>query len=248
MSATPGTTAPSPPLSFGQRLTGMFSSPNRVFASFRDHPKWVDMLLLFAVLSALSFFPIQGVIRSESITQMREQVESSESIPDERKTEVIDQQTEFFQGPMFTVMGTVGALVASPMMLLFWAFFIWAVYGFATGGDLNFKQSLAVTAHLGILFVAAGFLKIPMILAKGSVHASTSLALLSPDPDPRSLIYNLLDSFDIFTIAILAVLASGMTALMGISGGKSRGLAITIFVLALVVRVAFSQVGKLFGG
>jgi hypothetical protein len=246
--SVPGSTAPSPALSFGQRLAGMFTAPNRVFASFREHPKWVDMILLFAVLSALSFFPIQGVIRSESITQMREQIESTEGMPAERKDEVIAQQTEFMQGPLFTVMGAVGALVASPVMLLFWAFFLWAIYGFATGGNLNFKQSLAVTSHLGLLFVAAGFLKIPMILAKGSVHVATSLALLSPDPDPRSLLYNVFDSFDLFTIVILAVLASGMTALMGISAGKSRGLAVTLFLFALVVRVGFSQVGKLFGG
>lgn len=248
MSVPPGSTPVTSPLSFGQRLTGMFTAPNRVFASFREHPKWVDMLLVFALLSAVSFFPIQGVIRGESISQMREQVESSESIPDERKSEIIDQQIEFMQGPMFTLMGTAGALVASPMMLLFWAFFIWTIYGFATGGNLTFKQSLAATSHLGLLFVAAGFLKIPMILAKGSVHVATSLALLSPDPDPRSLIYNVLDSVDVFTIAILAVLASGMSALMGISGGRSRGLALALFVLAIVVRAAFSQIGKLFGG
>lgn len=247
MSVPPGTTAPSPAMSFGRRVTGMFSSPNSVFASFRDHPKWVDMLLLFAVLSALSFFPIQDIIRTESISQMVEQIEGSENMPRADKDRVIEQQTAFMRGPVFTVMGSIGALVASPVMLLFWAFVVWAVYGFATGGNLNFRQSLAATSHLGLLFVAAGFLKIPIIMARGSVHVATSLALLSPDPDPQSMIYNLLDSFDVFTIAILAVMASGMSALMGISAGKSRGLAITVFVIALVFRVAFSQIGKLFG-
>jgi len=234
-----------PPMTLSQRLLGMFTSPNRVFEALRAHPAFAGALLVFIIGNALCFLPIQSIIKNTSINQMIEQIESNDNIPAERQEEIIDGQRKFMEGPWYTVTSIGGILVVMTMSMFFWGLFVWLLYAFGSGGDITFKHAMAAVTHTGIYFLAAGLLKIPLILAKGSVYVATSLALVSPDPDPRSVIYSFLDSFDIFSIAILAIFASGMARLARISPAKSWTMAIILFVIGLVFRVLGAMMGEM---
>jgi hypothetical protein len=234
------------PMTFAQRLIGMFTSPVKVFESLRANPAVLGMLAFFTLSSMVAYLPIHSIIQRESINQMVEQIEGNDNIPAEKKEEIIDQQKSFMEGPFFMVSALVGSLIMIPIMLVLWGFLTWALYGFGSGGDINFKQALSAVSHVSVIFVAASLIKIPMILMKGSPHVATSLALLSPDPNPRSVIYNFLDSFDIFSILALAILANGMAKLARISTGKSWTMAIVLFVIGLGLRVAGAMVGEMF--
>ena len=239
---------PAEPLSFGQRLIGMFSSPGKVFESLRARPVFLDMLLFFTLVGALSYLPIHSVIQREAVSQMVEQIEGNDNIPAEKQEEVIDQQRAFMEGPMFMVSALVGSLLIAPLMLLLWGFLVWLLYAFGSGADLTFRQAFAAVTHLSVLFLAAGMIKIPLILAKGSAQVATSLALLSPDSNPRSVIYAFLNSFDIFTIAILAVMAMGMVRLARVSPAKSWTLVIILFLIGLGFSVGGAMIGEMFAG
>ncbi len=236
------------PLSFGQRLIGMFTSPGQVFDSLRARPIFVDMLLFFTLVGALSYLPIHGVIQREAINQMVEQIEGNDNIPAEKQAEIIDQQQEFMAGPMFMVSAIGGSLIIAPLMLLLWAFLIWMLYAFGSGADLSFRQSFAAVTHLSVLFLAAGLIKIPLILAKGSAQVATSLAIFSPDPDPRSVIYAFLNAFDVFTLAILAMLAMGMVRLARVTPAKSWTMVAILFLIALGLGVGGAMIGEMFAG
>jgi hypothetical protein len=246
MEAVPQT-LPSP-MSFTQRLVGMFTSPVKVFESLRANPAFFGMLLFFTLVGAVSYLPIHKVIQREAVTNMVEQVEGNDNIPADKKEEVLEQQRSFMEGPGFLFAALGGSLVFAPLMMFFWGFLVWLLYGFSSGGDITFKHALAAVCHLGILFLAAGLIKIPLILAKGSAQVATSLALLSPDPDPHSVLYAFLDSFDLFTFAILAVLATGMVKLARISPAKSWTMAIILFVIGLCFRVGGAMMGEMFSG
>jgi len=236
------------PMSFGQRLIGMFSSPGNVFESLRARPIFLDMLLFFTLVGALSYLPIHGVIQREAITNMVEQIEGNDNIPAEKQAEIIEQQQAFMEGPMFMVSALGGSLIIAPMMLLLWAFLVWLLYAFGSGADLTFRQAFAAVAHLSILFLAAGLIKIPLILAKGSAQVATSLALVSPDPNPRSVIYAFLNSFDIFSLGILAVMAMGMVRLARVSPAKSWTMVTVLFLIGLGLAVGGAMIGEMLNG
>ena len=55
------------PLSFGQRLVGMFTSPGKVFESLRPNPIFLDMLLFFTLVGAVSYLPKHPIIQREAV-------------------------------------------------------------------------------------------------------------------------------------------------------------------------------------
>lgn len=235
-----------PPMNLGQRLAGMFTSPGKVFASLRQHPVWLDVLLIAIVAGVLTFLPIKGLVQRDSIEQGIERIEKMDNLNAEQKEQAIERQREMMEGPVFTGFAFGGAIIGTPVMLFIWALLIWLCFGFMAGGDMTFKRSLAAVGHLNILFIAVAAIKIPMMVMKESVHVATSLALVSPDPDPRSVIYSALDSFDFFTLLILAVTAMAMPRLARITPQRSWTMTIVLFVIGLLLRVGGAALGAMF--
>jgi hypothetical protein len=237
----------SPSLSFMERLVGVFTSPRRVFESLRDHPKWLDMLLLYIVVSSVMFVVMQPIIKAETLQQGIEQIERSE-MSAEQKAEAIDRQTSMMDRMLSIPVGLGMSLVVTPLIFLFWAVVIWVAYGFMTGGQLTFRQAFAATCHVALILLLAGLVKLPLILMKGTVHVATSLALFLPDSDPRTLPFAVLNTFDIFIIWTFITLAIGMVPLARISTGKSRGASIGIFIVLLLFTAGGAMMGQMMGG
>lgn len=240
------TLSDAPPMNLGQRLAGMFTSPGRVFASLRQHPAWLDVLLIAIVAGVLTFLPIRGLVQRDSIEQGIERIEKMDNLSAAQKEQAIERQREMMEGPVFTGFAFGGAIVGTPIMLLLWALLVWVCFGFMAGGDMTFKRSLAAVGHLNILFIAAAAIKIPMMVMRESIHVSTGLALLSPDPDPRSVVYSALDSFDFFTLLILVVMASAMPRLARITPKRSWTMTVVLFLIGLLLRVGGAALGAMF--
>jgi hypothetical protein len=237
----------SPSLSFGERLIGVFTSPRRVFESLRQHPKWMDMLLLYLVLSTAMFIPMQPVIKAETIQQGIDQIDRSE-MSEEQKTEAKQRQAGMMDKMMSVPVGLGMSLIFTPLIFLFWALIVWMGYGFMAGGQLSFGQAFAATCHVALIFLLAGLVKLPLVLMKKTVHVATSLALVLPDADPRSVPFAALNTLDIFTIWAFIVLAIGMVPLARISTGKSRAVSIGIFVLLFLFTAGGAMVGTMMSG
>lgn len=235
-----------PVLSLGQRIVGLFSSPVKVFGSLRPRPVWLDVFLISIVAGVLTFLPIQGMVRRDSLDKSVQRIEKMENLSQEQKDRAIEQQETIMNGPIFLWSALGGVLIGTPLILLFWGLLVWLFYGFISGGDLTYRQSLAAVTHLNVLFIAAAAIKIPMMLAKGSIQVATSLALFSPDNDPQSMLYAFLDSFDFFTLAILAVMAVSMPALARVTPRRSWTMAVLLFVMGLLLRLGGAALGGMF--
>jgi uncharacterized membrane protein (DUF106 family) len=231
------TEAGAPALTFFQRVTGVFTSPRKVFESLRSHPVWLDVLILYIVVGVFTFIPMQPIIQREAMENARERIASAE-LSEEQKTEAIERQEGIMSKMLSVPAGIATVLIVSPIMFLFWALVVWFVYGFMIGGQLTFGQAFAAVSHLALIQLLGGLVKLPLILAKGSMYVATSLALVLPEADPSSPAWAALNAFDIFTIWILITMAIGMVALARVSPGKSRGAAIGIFVFVLLLTSA----------
>jgi hypothetical protein len=233
-------------LSLMERVIGIFTSPRRVFESFIAHPKWLDVLIVYMVIGILSYIPMQPIIRQNSIDKAIEQIDRAD-IPEERREEARQRQLDIMDKMLSVPVGIATVVVATPIMLLFWAAVLLFIYGFLLGGRLSFKQSLAVSSHLSLILLLGGLLKLPLILAKKSMYVAVSPAVLLPENDPSSLAWAVLNTFDFFNIWMLLVLAAGMVPLANISTGKARTGAVIVLVLVLLMNAAGAMLSGMQG-
>ena len=241
------------PLSFLQKVTGIFYEPSRVFRNLRHHPHWAGAFAVICVLTAIYSFAFVQRITPERIvdyTTSKMSEMGSFAPPPDAMQRIREQQLQQYKNPAERIGGVlkqfVGIYVLSCVVA---ALSLLGILAF--GGKINFWQALAVT------FYAA----LPVVI----IHKLLGLAILylkSPDDLHPTLNQEttLQDNLGIlFTPAdhpVFFVLASfiGITSLYGLwlrakglhngatkaSSGAGWGVAITLWVLTLVVALIFT--------
>ncbi len=143
------------PLSFLQKVTGIFFEPSRVFRNLREHPLWVGAFILMGLLSATySYAFVQRITPERIVEQARQQMESMGNFagPPERREEQLTRQLEAMKHPVTRV---ASALNAVPVTFLLIA--VLAGLGLlgivAFGGRMNFWQAVAVTTYAAVPIV-----------------------------------------------------------------------------------------------
>lgn len=143
------------PLSFVQKVTGIFFEPSRVFRNLREHPRWVGAFLLMGLLSTVYAYAfVQRITPERIVEHTRQQMESMGSFAGsaEAREEQLARQMEAMKHPVTRV---ASALNAVPVTFLIIAIFAGlCLLGIvAFGGRMNFWQSVAVIAYAGVPIV-----------------------------------------------------------------------------------------------
>ena len=145
------------PLSFFEKLIGIFIEPSKVFRNLRAHPHWVGAFAVMCVLSAIySFAFVQRVTPERMVDHTAQKLAEMGppfAPPPERLQAVRDQQLQQLTNPAERIGGVakqavgiflVGAIVAALSLLGILAF----------GGRMNFWQALAITFFSGLPVIA----------------------------------------------------------------------------------------------
>lgn len=237
------------PLSFFDKVTGIFYEPSRVFRNLRAHPHWFGVFALICVLTAIYSFAFVQRITPERIvdhtTQKIAEMGPPFAPPPEALEGIKTQQLASLKNPAERIGGVakqfvgffvVSSIVAGLSLLGILAF----------GGRINFWQSLAIT------FFAA----LPIVVIQ-KVLGLVILYLKSPDDlhpilnQETTLQDNLGILFSPAEHPVLFVMASfiGLTSFYSIwlrakglhmgstraSKGAAWGVAITLWVLVLIL-------------
>lgn len=141
---------PEEPLSFFEKVTGIFYEPARVFRNLRAHPHWFGAFAVVAVLSLIySFVFVQRITPERIVDHMVEKVSEMgppfappQAVLDRMRTDqlsALKNPVERVEGMAKAVLGLLllGAIGAALSMLFVLVF----------GGRINFWQSLAVTFY-----------------------------------------------------------------------------------------------------
>jgi len=150
-------TEAAPPLSFFDKVTGIFYEPARVFRSLRDHPHWVGAYVLIGVLTAIYSFCFIQRITPERIVehthQKMSEMQAPFALPPDRLEAMRTEQLQSLKSPAerigavvksFVGILVVTCIVASLSLLGILAF----------GGRMNFWQALAVTFYGALPVIA----------------------------------------------------------------------------------------------
>ena len=144
------------PLSFFEKVTGIFFEPSRVFRSLRRYPHWFGAFAIIAVLTVIYSFAFVQRITPERIvdhtTSKLAEMGPPFAPPPEALEKMKTEQLQSLKSPVERIGGAakqiVGVFVFSSIGAAF------ALLGLlAFGGRINFWQALAVTFYASLPFV-----------------------------------------------------------------------------------------------
>lgn len=244
------------PLSFFDKISGVFYEPSRVFRNLRYHPHWAGAFAIMCVLTAIYSFAFVQRITPERIvdhtTQKLSEMGPPFAPPPERLEAMKTQQLQSLKSPAERIGGAVkqfvGLFVVSCIVA---ALSLLGILAF--GGRMNFWQAVAVTFYSAL----------PVIVIQ-KVLGLVILYLKSPDDlhpilnQETTLQDNLGILFSPGDHPVLFVIASfiGLTSFYGlwlrakglhmgatrVGKGAAWGVAITLWLLVLLLASIFTAI------
>ncbi len=236
------------PLSFFDRITGIFFEPTRVFRNLRIHPRWVGPFVVIVVLSLIySFAFVQRITPERIVDHMMQKISELQppfAPPPQAIERMRNDQMSALKNPAERIEGVVktcvglfllGAFVAALCLLGVLVF----------GGRINYWQALSVVFHawlpvtaiqklLGLVIL---YLKAPEDLHP-ILHQETTLQdnlgiLMSPAAHP--ILFVLLSFIGLTWFYLVWLRAKGLRfGGTKVSSGAAWGVSITIYILTLL--------------
>ncbi|MEA1981889.1 MAG: YIP1 family protein [candidate division Zixibacteria bacterium] len=220
-------------------IIGIFTSPTQAMEDFKKKPTLLVVIILTFVLAS-----IVGISTAKYSSMLQyDMLKTSTVIPAEilqdMKTQA-ESSNPFVSGLSGGVVVLVITLIAAGIAMF--------IGKFVFAGDANYKTIWAVVLLAGLISMVGGVLRIPMVLAKGSMLVSYGFAAAMPGKGFTSILYSILYYCDFFMIWSVIVEGIGLSKVLGISKGKGITTAAITSGLLIAVMITLSLVGMMFAG
>jgi len=218
------------------KAIAIFSNPKPVFENIRIYPDWLIPVLIAIVLTIIFSFFTQDLM----LEFQKEALYENTLVPEEFKDAAIEELEN--KSDMRKNIETIGGsivniflvyLIGSGAFLLFGNFFL--------GGQAKFKQVFSMISWVGLIGSLELMVKLPMMLAKGSMHVYTSLAVLMDLADKKTVLFQLLNAFDVFTVWKIILWSIGMNAIYNFTKTKGYIASISLYSIYLAISIGLSQ-------
>ncbi len=211
------------------RLAGIVFSPKDTFAAVVADPRWLAMLILIIVVTAV-------VTGGFMMTQTGQQ-----AWLDMMEKQGRGQPMEVFEriAPYVGYITMAYIVVLSPIITLIIAGILFAVFTMATGGGATFKQAFSVIVHSQVIGLVGAIIKLPLNYASRSMTAGTNLGVFFPMLDDTSFLARLFGMVDLFLIWWVAVLAIGFGVLYK---RKTGPIAVAFFIVYALIAVGIAAI------
>jgi len=230
-----------PVLGFWGRLVNIFGSPRKTFESIDRKPTWVIPLIIIILLTIISTQMTFPIIMDTQLENLR----SNPNIPPERLEAIENQFTENVNTQRIITL--VSQIIVTPIIFLALAGIFYLVGTIAMGGDTSYKKVLSVLSWSMCIFILSTIVTVPLIIAKGNMNVSLSLALLLPGDAIGTKLHTFLSKFDFFTIWFLAVFATGFGIIYRFTTARAYTAVGILWAIWIALSVALSGVFKQFG-
>jgi hypothetical protein len=234
-------------MSLGQTITGIFFEPGNVFASFRNKPRFLVVLIISIILFS-SFF----VVYTQKIGFERIQKEALEKSPraQDMTADQKDLQLKMSSGLIAKVI-TYASLPVVGVLIAAIGAAIYLLGGMMMGGRMNYWQALGVWVYssfppllvMTILNFVLMFILDPDTYdvvhgqRRGLVNANLRF-LVDPKTSPATS--TLLGSFALIAIYGLVLAAIGLRKAGKLSSDPAWAVVLVIFLIGVGARVGFS--------
>lgn len=221
------------------RPLGVLVSPQATFRSLAARPSWLPPLLILLVL----------FVAAQALAMQRIDMEAVVRDAMEKQNQPIDEEQIATYAAMQSKVGLACNVVIFPAALLALAAIFWGLANVA-GGEIDFKRSLAVTAHGLMPNAVSSLLTIPVILGRQEIDVAEAqhgllashLAAFAPEDAPAWLVA-LLARVDVFSLWSLALLVVGFAVVARLSKGAAVGVVALLWLLWIGLMVGVAAMG-----
>jgi Yip1 domain len=231
--------------SWGSMLGNLYFAPREAFRALLVRSGfWVPLLALIALNVTFTAIWLQNVDPHEFMRTQIEESGRADRMSPEQLQAVVDGQAG-----MFSTFAWLGQLVFLPLFFLAVAAVYLFIFRFLLGGEVRYRASLAV---VGWSFLAVSIITTPLILLvmmlKGdwNVDPRTAVlagpALLLEKGSTSPWLYALVDSVDLFSFWVLALLAAGYGVANRRTTGWAVGGVVGLWVAYVAGKVALAAV------
>lgn len=216
------------------RLFEVFSAPTRLFTSLKEKPEWTKPFIIVLVVIALSA-AFTVILTKDAMISRQEELLRERGVTEEQ----IEQTKKFMQGPLPSVFGGIsGAIFIGVLLLLFTVILNLFVPVF--GGTSGFKSVLTIVSFSALIKVPSSVLKLILMAITKSPFVTTSLALLTPNLEKTSFVYQLLAGFDFFIIWEMILVAIGINIISGVKKQNAYILVFLIWFVSVFIGISLS--------
>lgn len=233
-------------------LSGVFTSPEETFTELKSSKPgnyWlvpVVIAILLSVISTFLYFQNPVILKDEIDRQLLENKQKlEESVKDGSLTkEQADQQLDLLEkfGNPESVITKIISYSASVFGIPFVVLILSTIYLLGVRilkGDITFQNAMNVTGIASIISGLGTIISSVLSLVLDRV-VNISPAILLDRASISNQLYNVIFSFDVFTIWHYIVIATGLYCIANISKAKAFGLVFGIWIGWLFVSNGFS--------
>lgn len=226
-----------------KRIVNIVFEPSKVFKSILEEQKVLVPIIMIILSLVLLAIPKSQMVEdynrnlTEKIYKSEVFLKTVQMTPEQADKSVesaakISRIVSYFSPIMALLMLILQALV------FYLAFKIFKGVG-------TFAQTFSVLIYTYLIKVLGEAVRTVNVVISGKADITNSFALLMPNDDKMSFIYNLASSFDLFTIWTLIVSALGLSIIHNISRKKAYLTVFSlwfVYVLGMAAYVTFSAV------
>jgi len=218
------------PKSVVDRIIGIFVSPRATMEDIAARPTWVVPLLIVMIASVVGGYFLQDVIADNTITQMKEK---NPNIPAEQ-LEMTAKWTR--------VSAWAAPLIVTPIFYVVLAAVFMFVGNTILGGEAKFKTVFSMMCWSGIVSLLSSIVNIPVMINRGVMESATSLGSLLPSEGDKTLLNQLFEQIDLFTIWWLVIMGFGMAAVYKFSTKKGMTTMFVLWGIYVVIAIALKSI------
>ncbi len=216
------------------RFVGMITSPQATFQSAVAHPRWLGMLVLTTLISAVcTTLPMTTEAgREAALDQQVKQMESFGIKVDDAAYARMEKTSAIT--PYITA---ASILIMAPIMAVIFSAIIFAIFNAAMGGTATFKQVFTVWVHAGAIPAVGQLFTGPFNYFRGATTSATNLAVMLPMLPEGSFFSKLAGMIDLFAIWWVVAISIGLAVLYR---RRTQPIAIALFCVYAVIALAMA--------
>ncbi len=210
----------------------IFYQPAKFFERIKNEPKILVPWIVFFLLIFSFMYLVSDLIVDMQMALMREKLADQGLGTANLPPAAMIKWSTIILGPL--------AFMLSPLIAAGLALFIGNV---VMAGRAKFKQLLSVMIYGEIVYVLGSLMLAPMMLAKGSLNVTISLAALLQKAQVQDPLYVALSKIGAFYIWEIIVIGIGLSVIYGFSRNKGYTLAVLsmgmISIMHALTQLAF---------
>ena len=213
-------------------IVEVFYQPAKLFVRLKDDPKILVPWIFFFLLIFSFIYLVSDMIVEMQMEVMREKIADQGLSTANLPTAAHIKWSTIIIGPLVLMLAP---LIAAALALFFG--------NVVMAGHATYKQLLSVMVYGEIINALGGLIMAPLMIAKGSLNVTISLAALLQDVQVQDPMFVALSKFGAFYIWEIMVIGIGLSIVYGFSRNKGYTLAVLsmgmISITHALVQLAF---------